>query len=543
MPAMGRKLIPALLVAGLTASAGAQQKACEIDEGTPSQVAKAVLSMQIAQSSQQAGKAADVQKNLKAAVASATDGDKTKNPVGRAFVLGKALVAWTQDPSMESGMTTRGALGFVDSPTAPYDLFVGIDSSFKVVEASNPDCESQTEAWRRQKPWVDLTNKSIELANSDKLDSAVVLAKRANLLSPTAPYGYMIIAQGAQKKNDSKTAIENFKLAIANSAKDTSMADTHRQLQLQLGNYASELAEAAQGAEKTTYANEAKAAYAALAKDPGTKYADAARQGTARVAQLSGDTTALKGSYADALANPSAFPYSALMSAAVTAARANQTKDAIKLFEAARTANPYHRDVLYNLSRLYLLDSSYAKGIPVARDLIKVDPSNPDNYQLLAIAYATMQKNYQAQQKTFDAKAKELGTRANTSKSAAVQKAAIDSAGRVNKFITAYNDSAKVAVDSAIKYQTAMTSLPGHVTFNEFSPTDAKTSIGGTVSNSTDSPKSFDMKIEFLDKSGNAVATQTVPVGPVAPGQSAPFHAEATGAGIIAFRYAPLVAK
>jgi hypothetical protein len=51
------------------------------------------------------------------------------------------------------------------------------------------------------------------------------------------------------------------------------------------------------------------------------------------------------------------------------------------------------------------------------------------------------------------------------------------------------------------------------------------------------------MKIEFLDKSGNAVATQSVSVGPIAPGQSAPFHAEATGAGIVAFRYAPLVAK
>ena len=53
-----------------------------------------------------------------------------------------------------------------------------------------------------------------------------------------------------------------------------------------------------------------------------------------------------------------------LMSAAVTAAQgAIRRKDAIKLFEAARAVNPYHRDVLYNLARLYLLDSAYAKGI------------------------------------------------------------------------------------------------------------------------------------------------------------------------------------
>lgn len=543
MPSMGRQLIPALLVAGFAASAGAQTKACEIDESTPAQVTKAVFALQLAQQAQQAGKPADVQKNLKSAVAGLQEGDKTKNPVGRAFELGKALVAWSLDPSMETGMTTRGAVGFIDSPTSPYDLYAGIDSSFKVVEASNPACDSQTEPWRRQKAWVDLTNKSIELANGDKIDSAAVLAKRSITLWPTGPYGYMVLAQASAKKNDAKAAIENYKLAIANSAKDTSMADTRRQLQLQLGNYASELADQAKGAEKTAYSNEAKAAFEALAKDPGTKYADAARQGSARIAQMSGDTAAIKGSYSDALANPSAFSYASLMSAAVTAARANQNHDAIKLFEAARTANPYHRDVLYNLARLYLLDSAYSKGIPIARDLVAVDPSNPDNYQLLAIAYASMQKGYQTQQKIWDAKAKELGQRANTSKSAAVQKAAIDSAGRVNKFITAYGDSAKVAVDSAIKYQTAMTTLPARVTFNEFSPTDAKTSIGGTVGNPTDSPKSFDLKIEFLDKSGTAVATQTVPVGPIAPGQSVPFHAEATAPGILAFRYAPLVAK
>jgi predicted Zn-dependent protease len=540
---MGRKLIPALLVAGVTASAGAQQKACDIEEGTPSQVAKAVLSLQLAQTAQASNKPADVQKNLKSAVASVTDGDKTKNPIGRAFELGKALTAWSLDSTMTTGMTTRGAVGFTDAPTSPYDLYAGIDSSFKVVEASDPACEAQTEPWRRQKAWVDLTNKSIELANSGNTDSAAVLAKRAILLSPTAPYGYMVLAQAAQKKNDSKGAVENFKLAIANAAKDTSMADSRRQLELQLGNYESDLAESATGAAKTQYTADAKATFEALAKDPGTKYADAARQGSARVAQASGDTAAIKGSYADQLANPSAFSYASLMSAAVTAARANQGKDAIKLFEAARTANPYHRDVLYNLARLYILDSAYTKGIPVARQLIAVDPSNPDNYQLLAIGYAAMQKGYQAQQKAYDAKAKELGQRANTSKSAAVQKAAIDSAGRINKFITIYADSAKTAVDSALKYNGAMTSLPARVSFNEFTPTDAKTSIGGTIGNPTDSPKSFDMKIEFLDKAGTVVATQTVSVGPIAPGQSAPFKAEATGAGITAFRYAPLVPK
>jgi predicted Zn-dependent protease len=367
----------------------------------------------------------------------------------------------------------------------------------------------------------------------------VVLARRSLQLSRNMPYGYIVLAQYSAKANKPQEAISYYKQGVA-AAKDTSLADTRRQLEMQLGNFAADAADAATGADKTALLGEAKAAYEALAKDPGTKYADAARAGQARLAQLSGDTTAIRASYADQLANPSAFSYASLMNAAVTAARANQTKDALKLFEAARTVNPYHRDVLYNLSRLYLLDSSYAKGITVARSLIQVDPSNPDNYQLLAIGYAAIQKHYGTQQKDYEAHSKALGQRANTSKTASVVKAAIDSASRLNPFIKAYGDSTKIAVDSALKYQQLMTSLPVKVSFTEFTPSESKVTLGGTVLNQSDAAKSYTMKIEFLDKSGNVVNTQDVAVGPVQPHQSANFSATGTGAGIIAFRYAPL---
>jgi tetratricopeptide (TPR) repeat protein len=351
-----------------------------------------------------------------------------------------------------------------------------------------------------------------------------------------------VLAQAAAKNGQSKDAITYYKQSIA-AANDTSaqMADTRRSLQQALGAYAADLAEAATGADKAQFMSESKAAYAALAKDPGTKYADAARTGQARLATLSGDTAAIKGSYADQLANPSAFSYSSLMLAAVTAAKANQTKDAIKLFEAARSVNPYHRDVLYNLARLYLLDSAYEKGIPVARQLVAVDPSNPDNYSLIAIGYASMQKKYQATQKMYDSTAKALGKRANApGVKATAMKAIIDSAARMNHFITAYADSTKSAVDSALKYNDVMMKMPARVSFTEFTPTDTKTTIGGSVSNQTDEAKSFTLKIEFVDKSGSVVATQEVPVGPVGPHKSMAFTATGNGAGIVAFRYAPI---
>lgn len=536
MPVMGRKLVPALLIAGLAASAGAQQKACEIDESTPAQLTRAVLNIQIAQSS---AKPEDAAAKLRDAVKLIGEGDLKRNPVGRAYELGRALVFWSTQPSMASGLTTRGALGFIDNPTAPYDIVAGIDSAFSVVEASNPECAAQTAPWRQQKLWVDLVNRAIEFNNQDKMDSAVYLAKRSIQLSKNAPYGFMVLAQAAQKENKVSEAISNYKLAIA-AAKDTAQADAKRQLQLALGNLAADAAETATGADKTTLLAEAKAAFTDLAKDPGTRFAEAARAGQARLAMASGDSAAIKSTYADQLANPGAFNYNALMAAAVTAAKANQNKDAIKLFEAARQTNPYHRDVLYNLARLQLLDSAYTTAIPLIRRLIEVDPSNPDNYQLMAIAYNSVQKGYNVRLREMDAKSKALGQRANTSKSAAVIKAAVDSAARLSGPMKALGDTSKVLVDSTLKYNTLMTSLPARVQFNEFTPGEGKVSLGGTVSNQGEAAKTFTLKIDFIDKAGAVINSQTVTVGPIEPKRSASFKAEGVGTGIVAFRYAPI---
>jgi hypothetical protein len=540
MPALGGRVFSALMIAVLAAPVAGAQKACELDEGTPNQVARAKLQIQVAQASQ---KPADAAAKLRDAVKYLADGDMTKNPAGRAYVYGQVMVFWLSQPGMTSGYTTRGTVGFVTDTAAKFDIIAAIDSGFSIVEKSNPECANTTLSWRQQKGWVDLVNKAIELANSpDKMDSAVMIAKRSLQLSRNAPYGYMVLAQAASKGNRPKEAIENYKLAIA-AASDTAaaMQDNRRNFEMTLGAYTADLADQATGAEKAAYLAESKEAYAALAKDPGTKYADIARTGQARLATMSGDTAAIKGSYADQLANPGAFSYNSLMAAAVTAARANQTKDAIKLFEAAKTVNPYHRDVLYNLSRLYLLDSAFTKGLPIARQLIEIDPSNPDNYQLMAIAYAGIKHGYDDQGKAYEARAKLYGQRANAPRvSASALKANIDSAAKMTPLIKAYQDSSRTSVDSAIKYNSAMTKLPARVTFNEFTNTDTKTMLGGSISNLTDAPKSFTLKLQFVDKSGNVVSSQDVNVGPVAPHSAGAFTATGTGAGIVAFRYAPL---
>jgi predicted Zn-dependent protease len=540
MLVLGKGALAPLMVATFAAMAGAQQKACDIDEGQPSQVARAMLDLQMTQS---AGKPEDAAKSLRHAVQLLQEADKAKNPIGRAFVTGKIYVSWLAQPNMSSGIAPRATLGFTTDPTATYDLIAGIDSAFSVVEASNPECVAQTAPWRQQKGWVDLVNAAMELGNAgDKPDSAVAVAKRSLVLYRGAPYGYMVLAKVAGDKNDVKGAIDYYKQAMNAASKDTTvaMADVRRQVLMTIGNVAADAYESGQG-DKAAMMAEAKSAYEALAKDPGTKFADAARAGQARLAQISGDTTAIRATYADQLANPGAFSYASLMNAAVTAARASQTKDAIKLFEAARALNPSHRDVLYNLSRLYLLDSAYTKALPNARQLVSVDPSNPDNYSLLAIGYNQMQRDYANKLKEAENKAKVYGQRANAPRaSAAAVKANIDSAAKLNPVIKAYQDSSAKLVDSALKYNDVMQKLPAKVVFTEFTPSDAKTTLGGTITNNTDAARSFSFKVEFIDKSGNVIGSQDVSTGPVQPQKSAAFTATATGAGIVAFRYNPI---
>ena len=123
-----KALMPLLLSAAVTAVAGAQQKAkeCEVDEGKPGEVARAMLALQVAQN---ASKPEDAQKQLKNAIASLEKADRSKNPVGENFVYGKTLVMWLSQPNM-TATPTRGALGFTQNPTQPIDLIVSIDSAF-----------------------------------------------------------------------------------------------------------------------------------------------------------------------------------------------------------------------------------------------------------------------------------------------------------------------------------------------------------------------------------------------------------------------------
>jgi len=521
-----KALMPLLLSAAVTAVAGAQQKGkeCEVDEGKPGEVARAMLSLQVAQN---ASKPEDAQKQLKNAIASIEKADKTKNPVGENFVYGKTLVMWLSQPNMTT-TTTRGTLGFTQNPTQPIDLVTSIDSAFGAVEKAMPECASQTNAWRAQKGWVAMINDAIAQLNADHPDSAELLARRSLILNPNAPYGYMVLGNLAQKKNQPRQAIDFFKQTVEKSGTDTTYGDLKRQTMLAAANLAADAAESASGPEKAAYLSDAKWGYEALAQDAkGGNFADAARSGLARLASASGDTAAVRATYSQQLANPSAYSFQQLLNAGVGLAKAKNVNDATTMFEAAYKKNPYHRDVLYNLAIMYLNADKYAQAIPVVRQLVAVDPSNGENYRLFTISYANEQKGFNEKIKSYNALAK----KAKTPKAV---KAYEDSA----RF---FFDSAKAVADSALKYNNIAEGFPVKLTFNEFSTAEDKSTVGGSVENKSDQTQTYTVKVDFLDIGGKTVATQTATVGPVTAGQSGRFSVSAPGTGVAAFRYSPLV--
>jgi predicted Zn-dependent protease len=511
MPAFGRSALFTAFAVAATATVAsaqtAQQNACSIDESSPSQLAIADLDIAAAASATPtvaAPKLKDAIKRLEQV------GDK--NPNGHALVLGKTLVVWLAQPDI--GLhPTRGTLGFTTNTDSTVDMLHSIDSAFVLVENVSPDCAASVAPWRQQKPWVDILKASIDAANNQKLDSAEVLAKESLQLYRGSPYAYMVLGQVAATKGNSKDAIYNFQ-AAADRATDTSSADTRRDALLELGQVAAAAAQQSgvSPADKDSLLAKARVAFQKLLDDAEAKqqYKVSATKGLATVAVASGDTAAIKNSYAPQLANPSAFSYGELMQAGVAAFSANQIADATKLFESAYPLNPYGRDVLLNLTISYVKDSLFDKALPVAQRLVSVDPANEGDYQLLAFTYGKLSQRYAARGKA-------------AAKGSAAAKALAD--------------SARITIDSSLKYRPMADSLPVQVVVSRFGAGQENVNLDGEVTNQTDKPTSYTVKIDFLDKTGAVVQSQTATVGPVPAKGTTQFSVNGTGASIIAFRY------
>ena len=529
-------LRPSFRIFGLTillasvASAQAGAQACEVNEGRPSQVARATLAVQMASGSPDASV---VTRQLASAVKLLTDNpERIDNQVGRNFVLGKALVLWSMQPNV-SLFARRGALGYTTNPDATIDLAVAIDSAFRVVETAHPECVGETTRWRGQKAWVDLVNHAIERMNADEMDSARVVAQRAITLNPYAPYGYVVLANVMQKRGQASESFHLYRKSIDMAARDTAYSDIRRQSLVYLGNLAADSAEMApDAAAKKPYLDVARSAFEELLKDKAAaEFSSNARAGLCRVAIASGDTASLRSTYREPLASPATFSYPDLMNAGVCMARAEMVPEAMILFQGAYDKNPWHRDALSNLAIVRLRGDDYDRAIPLGTRLVTVEPNNPDNLQLLVLAYAGIAKRA--------SDARRAGTRAAPATKAGARPAARPAAPRLSP--AAADSLFKIEqayTDSAVKTNERKEKLAYRVQLSDFSTSAEKATVAGNVTNNGTASKNVTVSVDFLDVSGNVVQSKSQDLGAIAPKASARFNVTVTpGSNISAFRY------
>jgi len=524
-----RILPAAALLVATAASLGAQQTAtppaCDATQPTSAGALKASLTLQSALKLQQAkSDPAGVAKNLTATVKGLDNNDKG-DEAGRAYALGSALALWMNQPGI--GLTPkRSALGFNTNPEATIDLPTTIDSLFKIVETKQPSCSYYTAFWRGgQQAYLDLINGSINALNADKLDSATFLATQANKLYSGSPYGTMVLGNIASKKNNNDEAVKYWQQAADAAASDTSYRDVERQVLGNIGNvYLAQARDpkADKGAQVEA-AKKAAATYNKVLAIPGGKGGNA-RQNLQAALLIAGDTASVTKSYTELLANPGNYDYTELLTAAVTASRANKTEDAAKLFEAVLQVNPYNRDALFNLAVTYLTLGQNEKVGPIVTRLVAVDPGNPENYLLGARAYVEVAK---------------------TRKGAGVA----------------------AANDTTVSWYNRGIQLPVEVTFTEMTPGEKALEIAGHVLDRRDKaaaaaagstattrsgakkaaaaaaakpalpPKPVTLKFEALDKSGAVIGSQTVTTDPLQPGKSTAFRVSIPAANALAYRY------
>jgi tetratricopeptide (TPR) repeat protein len=471
---------------------------CSIALDKPDEVKSAESQLALAQ---MGGRPEDQQKRLKNAVGQLTLRPEkyASNQMGHDFVLGQALSQWA---TLTGNQTMKkGDVGYLSDKDQTIDLLATADSLFNNVEKSNPDCADQTSAYR-QGPWVKMINGVGPLLNANNVDSASKLLDRSMVIYRGSPYTYYFKGQIAQRKENYDTAAAAYtkaaELAATQSATDTGVAGVKEFAEFSAAYMQYKAAEKATGDQQKTGMAKAAELYQKYLKDyPSGPNTAPAQAGLTAALKASGNTEALASNWQQMAASPASFSDLQLYDAATQAFQANQIDLAVKLADAAQQANPWLRAGLYNAANIYWKANQFAKMLPVAKRLVQIDPNNPDNFQLEGIAYQGLAK-----------------------------------AAKDPKVVKAYNDSLNTALTSGDK-------MPIRVTFTEFSADGTKHKIAGTVENLGTTAKTANLKVDFLDKQGNVVGTQTTTI-PVDPKGKKDFTIVGDGANIAAYRYAPI---
>jgi len=480
-------------VAAATPLAAQNAASCDPTANTKGDIAKAQFSMTRAVAAADKG---NPTRDLQEVLRLVDNGND--NPTARNYLRGEAYIIYLMQPNA-SAVVPRSTLGLTTNPTGTIDLYAAADSAFSIVEKASPECAPVITQWRQQKPWLNALNGAITALNAGQLDSAEVLAKRSLVLDRHAPYAYSVLGSVAQNRKNWSVANDYWKQALTAAGTDSIYADVRTKTLYEIAAAASDKAESTTGAAKRAAAREAIKpwqSYIAVANND-LLLADAI-DNVSRMYVEAGDSASIPTVYAPMIANPSKYGELSLVHAGVVATRNGRHAEAVKLFDAAYAQNPYSRDAINNLAATYIQSNEYPKAFPLIDRLVAIDPSNPDNALLYAFAYQGMYKG------TKDKKLQ------------------------------------KIYTDSLVYFNNKAENAPVKLTVNEFTRRADQTTLAGTIENRDKTAKTYNLSVDFLDKSGAVTSTETATVGPVAPKSTGKFRITSPKGGVYGYRYKPL---
>ncbi|HEY0971160.1 MAG TPA: tetratricopeptide repeat protein [Gemmatimonadales bacterium] len=484
----------ALLTLSFTAaSAGAQGATCDIKSSGSAQVTSAYEALNNFASGEPTAAAG---KQLAKAVGLVTaKADRPGADDARQWVLAQSLAAFTLIPNQPT-QGARADFGFTDRPQEQVDIVIVADSALDVVEKAHPGCKAQIDPLRNM-ILIAAINEATAKFNGGDAAGAKALAERVLVVEPTSPHAHHLLANVAVKEQQYPAAVELFEKVADQTKGDSTMAELYSTSVQSAAYILNSLAENATGEEQAQFGRRAAARFQEyLAINP----ADAqAKQALGKAQAISGDTAAATALYGEMIANPGKYNSFELVNAGVGAANAGRPADAVRLVEAGLQSNPYLRDALYILATVAVQAEQYDKVNPTVDRLLKLDPNNPDNYALLAAGYQGLLSE------TTDKKLQ------------------------------------KAYTDSMMRATLIAQQMPVRVSINEFAQqAENQHVLNGAVENLGDAEASYTLKFEFLDASGNPVATREQVIDAVAPKSSKTFSIAIEQPGVAAYRYAPI---
>ena len=404
----------------------------------------------------------------------------------------------------------------------------GIDSAFTRAEQLKPDCGGDMDIWRRY-VWVPTFNAGIAAWQANNLDSAIASFRRASAILPGEPTGIKYIATLYYNTGKADSAVVYFRKAANAAAADPKFSQDRKDALYNLGRIQQSLqqlpeAQATYREYLALYPNDAEI----MAALGGVYMAKAAKDSINRDSAFAIYRQII--SKGDSMGYFQLYRVGAEISGSVpedpdtSVAGSNCRRDsrAKRPPMTAVRIRAHCDSVTSGIAKTYLANSREAFSL-AAQALDASLKLNPQYRETLIFRANTA-----------------LGMHDSvTALTMSRRLLAVDPMNKTGIKIMAYAQQQNGKIDSALYYYKLGDSLlVGDVAVSQFDSTDTGREVRGLVTNPREAPNApYKLVFEFVDLQGQVVATDTVAVAAIQPGQSQQFAMKPTGATIAAWRY------